>query len=266
MSEQMIARRRGCPITAALLPWLLAACSQRSDAPPPVAQADPAPGPASALAMLDAAMDAETDLREHMREHLAAVVRVQEAIVRGQLDQVRRDGAWLIIHPEHVELADAAADVERLRAAAVVVAEAKDLPAAAAGLAALGSACASCHDARGAIATFEWEPEPPDEASLAAQMRRHQWAAARLWQGVVGPSDELWRQGSSALSTLRLHVGSLADGPSGPAVKAAVARVRALATQAQNLRDPARTALYGELLTTCVGCHQEVRPGPRPMP
>ena len=159
------------------------------------------------------------------------------------------------------------AAIARLRAAAEQVVAAPDLPAAAAATAQLGAACASCHDERGAIVAFAWTELPADEPALARQMQRHQWAAARLWEGLVAPADELWRSGADTLATLRLDVGALATGADGPAVTAALDRLRTLAAQAKTTADqPGRVELYHQLLTTCVGCHAAVRPAARPMP
>jgi hypothetical protein len=32
----------------------------------------------------------------------------------------------------------------------------------------------------------------------------HQWAAAQMWHGLVGPSEEQWVVGARALTTVRL--------------------------------------------------------------
>jgi mono/diheme cytochrome c family protein len=50
-------------------------------------------------------------------------------------------------------------------------------------------------------------------------------------------------------------------------VAALAARVRELATKAATLEEQDdRAALYGELLSTCAGCHALVRPAPVPGP
>lgn len=211
--------------------------------------------------------DASVELARHMRDHLAVVARAQEAVVRGQLEEARVQARWLAAQPAHVELDGSAAELATLRAAAEALVAAPDLTAAATAMARLGGACAACHEARGTMVAFTWEPPPDEDPSLARQMLRHQWAAARLWQGVVGPSATLWREGATMLSGLRLDVGPLASGADADAVKRAVARLRTLASQAARATDtPGRTALYGELLDACVGCHTRVRPAPRPMP
>ena len=243
------------------------ACCGRSEKTPGASRildATPAP-PLAAAQLVDPAPVPDTSLRAHMDQHLGVVQRLQEAVVRGHLDEARASARWIAEHPEHVELADAAAHIAEMRGVAQALFEAPDLREVASQLASLGRVCARCHEERGAITAFAWEPEPPDGDALAAQMRRHQWAAARLWQGVIGPSDALWREGASALTRLRLDVGALAAGPHGDLVREASARVRSLASQAAELEDrDARSNLYREMLEACVACHQAVRPTPAP--
>ena len=253
------------PLLIAAAALALAGCGRGKDATGAVRGGDAAPLPPPADARPD--IDADVAMARHMADHLTVVERMQEAVVRGQLQLVHDQGAWLAEHPEHAPLTDAEPALARLRAAAQLAATAPDLPAAATATAQVGGACAACHAERGAIVAFAWEPEPEDAPALARQMQRHQWAAARLWQGAVGPSDQLWDEGVAALATLRLDVGPLVSGAHGDEVKARVAKLRALATQASHVDSfDTRIRLYGELLDTCVGCHQLVRPDARPMP
>ncbi|MBK9033644.1 MAG: hypothetical protein IPL61_20665 [Myxococcales bacterium] len=253
-------------VLAAALACVAAGCGSRSDARATVSTGRDG-GPVGAATTDGGTRDAGTALARHMAEHLARVSRLQAAVVLGQLEVARDEARWVVSHPEHAAMTDAVAAVTRLRAAAEQVVAAPDLPAAAAATARLGADCAACHSERGVIVAFAWDALPDDEPALARQMQRHQWAAARLWEGLVGPADELWRTGADTLATLRLDPGGLATGADGEAVKAALARVRALASQANSVRDqPSRVALYGELLTTCVSCHAVVHRGPRPMP
>ena len=154
-----------------------------------------------------------------------------------------------------------------MRRAARELTSARDLPSAGVLAAQLGRACSRCHEAQTAVVTFAWEPAPDDAPALVTQMKRHQWAAARLWEGLVGPSDELWRQGATALSTMRLDTVAASGGTSRGDVPALAARVRELAIRATTLTEQdGRASLYGELLSTCAGCHTLVRPAAVPDP
>jgi len=233
--------------------------------PPPVGSGTQTPV-RSIDAMPAAPADAQT-LRDHMREHFSAVSEMQRAIARGHLPEAKRLAAWVANHDEAL-LEGWQPFVDDLHAAARDVAAANDLPTAGSVAARLGRACSRCHEARTAVVSFVWEPAPDDEATLQSQMKRHQWAAARLWDGLVGPSDVLWMEGAGVLATARLDAVKAAGGDAGRGdVAALAARVRALATKAAKVKDhDERATLYGELLSTCAGCHVLVRPQPVPGP
>jgi mono/diheme cytochrome c family protein len=69
------------------------------------------------------------------------------------------------------------------------------------------------------------------------------------------------------LATAKLDAQAAAGGAPRGDVVALAAKVRELARRATKLTDQdARAELYGELLSTCAGCHQLVRPRPVPGP
>jgi len=235
---------------------LLVGCSKRSE---PKVQPEAPPTPAL-VAEADAA---SADLKEHMREHFATVSDLQRAVAAGRLPQAKADALWLIDHEEPAKLAAWKPYIAELRTAALEVIAAPDLPSAAAITSRLGRACNHCHDATRAVVAFAWEAPPPDGRDLAVQMRRHQWAAARLWEGLVGPSDTMWRGGAAVLATTQLDVASAGDGAPRGDIAALAKAVRELATTAATVDEPdARAKLYGELLSVCAGCHRLVRPEP----
>ncbi|CAN5791121.1 hypothetical protein BH11MYX2_BH11MYX2_07790 [soil metagenome] len=245
-------------------------CSNRNEQTPGLGSGS---GVRSALVPLDATAKIEdladaSPLQEHMREHFATVSDLQRAIARGHLDVAKQDARWLVEHEEAHQLVDWTPFVDEMKKAASDVAAAPDLPSAAAVASRLGRACGRCHEKTNAVVTFEWEEVPADAPTLQAQMKRHQWAAARLWEGLVGPSDDRWREGALVLSATQLD-GVAATGSSAPRgdVQALAKRVRELATIAITTDDhDVRATTYGELLSTCAGCHALVRPNPVPGP
>jgi hypothetical protein len=239
-------------------------CKSSHEPPPP--PPSPGSGTAAAPTMVPAdgaPAEAET-LKDHMRAHFAAVSELQRAIARGHLDEARALASWIGDHDETL-LEGWQPYVDELRAAARSVAAAPDLPTAGGLAARLGRACSQCHEARAAVVTFAWDLAPPNEPALAAQMKLHQWAAARLWDGLVGPSDALWAEGATALATVQLDTLAAAHGTARGDVDALAVQVHELATRAVNTSDhDARAELYGQLLSTCAGCHALVRPRPVP--
>lgn len=244
-------------------------CSNRSERAPGAGSgtgAGRAAAPDDASAIVHPA-DAAT-LKQHMREHFATVSDLQRAIARGHLDAAKEDARWIAEHEEAPQLAEWTPFVDEMKKAARDVAAAQDLPSAAAVASRLGRACSRCHEKTRAVVAFAWEEPPADATSLQAQMKRHQWAAARLWQGLVGPSDDMWREGAQVLASTQLDTFA-ATGSSAPRgdVSALATRVRELATSASKIQDKdERATIYGELLSTCAGCHSLVRPSPVPGP
>lgn len=231
--------------------------SARKQAPPPVAIDAGARPP----------VDAALDLRQHMDEHFGAVVQVERAVMRGQLAEAQDAAAYLSEHLEHAGLAGAEPFVEAVRAAGREIKAAPGLSRAAADAAHLGLQCARCHIARSAIVSFAWEPMPPDDGTIEARMRRHQWASARMWEGLIGPADELWNEGASLIASNDLDALAEAAAPKAVGVKELVAQVRVLARQAATAGTAEeRATLYGQLLVTCAGCHQQARDRPGPAP
>ena len=85
-------------------------------------------------------------------------------------------------------------------------------------------------------------------------MRRHEWAAERLWQALLLQDDDTWIRGAAAFADDPLH---------GEAVPAGVAplakKVHELGAKAAETTDwDERGALYGEVLATCADCHSKV--------
>ncbi|MFY0542130.1 hypothetical protein [Nannocystis pusilla] len=102
--------------------------------------------------------------------------------------------------------------------------------------------------------------------SLADKMMRHRWAEARMWEGLVGPSDSAWSAGIDALNDSSLHPDMLTpDRSPSPEITTLVARVRTVGMRGSLARGSrARARLYGEYLATCAACHAE--PGVRVPP
>ena len=80
-------------------------------------------------------------------------------------------------------------------------------------------------------------------------MTRHRWAADRLWEAVVGDSDDAWRQGLDVLAATPLQLD---------AARAPIAReLQRMATTALKTQHPSanRAGVYGEILVLCASCH-----------
>jgi cytochrome c553 len=251
--------------TVVFATFVLLGCSNKSERAPVGGT-----GSGSAAAPADARPieSPAATVKQHMREHFATVSELQRAIARGHFDTAKDHARWIVDHEEVPQLAAWTPFVDEMKQAARAIADAKDLPSAAAVTARLGRACSRCHEATQAVVAFAWEEPPAEAPSLQAQMKRHQWAAAQLWQGLVGPLDDMWHEGAQVLAATQLDAFA-ATGSNAPRgdVAALAKRVRELATSANKTDDQdARATIYGELLSTCAGCHALVRPTPVPGP
>ena len=88
-------------------------------------------------------------------------------------------------------------------------------------------------------------------------MIRHLWAADRLWEGLVGPSEEAWRAGALAMAETQAELASEFRASSAAGrIGAFLEEVSLLAKEAvdaEGLED--RADVYGRLLGTCDRCH-----------
>lgn len=147
-----------------------------------------------------------------------------------------------------------------MNAAAEHVVRAADLADASRRLAALATKCGDCHATLGGPATLTSEPSD-DAFGALPRMKRHEWAAARLWEGLVGPSDLAWRAGVRVLADAPLELESQAPGTS--PIAELTRSVHDLATSAGATQSSVdRNAVFAELMTTCAACHQRLHGSP----
>lgn len=185
-------------------------------------------------------------------------VLVRDAVIRGDLEAARRAASELADHATRSEPAKG-----ELVAPAQRVAAAQDVHEAAASFAALAERCGACHARIGGPRSRPALPPPPSLA-VVPRMRRHQWAAARLWEGLVAPSDEAWTSGAQVLSDAPLDLEPLPDRTAVPEITALSNAVHDLGLDATRATEVAqRVRVYGALLDTCSTCHQRVGGGPK---
>jgi hypothetical protein len=198
--------------------------------------------------------------RMRMQAHFEDLRAMERLLLRGDLDRVRERATEIVFDRGDSELPVWAPYIARMREAAAALAQAENLSAACRAETRLARECASCHEASGAMPTFNVPPAPVDEPTLAARMARHQWAADRLWEGLVGLSDEAWRDGLGVLATAPLPASALSDDPARVKQVARYAReLQRTARRAVPARTPStRAAVYAELLVVCSACHSRL--------
>jgi len=225
----------------------LACCQSRAREPVPPAQPSPL-----VLAIQDA------QRRMHVR--FTAAARLELAIAHSDLDRAHAEAHDLAGLEEPDVLSTWKPYFESIREAARQVEAASNVVAAAQLTATLGRRCARCHEAIAARIEFPAEPAPPSDPKLVVQMLGHQWAAAQLWQGVIGPSDARWQAGARALTTVPLNTVAQSVTPASEIDVDDVARVRLYANRALGIgAQDERAELFGTLLATCAHCHGVLR-------
>ncbi len=190
-------------------------------------------------------------LEESTRSHYDAATELQRAITHGRLADARSLAAWIerYANPRSEKLATAASQISH----------APDIKTAAALTGVLAGACVSCHTDRGVRTVLPTPVEPVAAPGIAAQMLRHEWAATRLWAGVVGPDDDAWLDGARAMSNLTIDLATNTP-PNVEIVEDAVL-MSSLASRAITTTDHRdRATVYGFMLHTCANCHAIVRP------
>lgn len=200
----------------------------------------------------------EEILQHHMRTHYLDFDAVQRHLIAGRLSPAQDLAFLLTRHSSDPALAPWDKYAFAVSDSARALRSAKSLDEGLRQHARLAAACGTCHVAAGRKSTApELPPLPAEEATTQSRMLRHQWAAARLAEGITTPSEEHWRAGLEILAREPLPFSPATDAP------LLAARMHRLATDA--LADQTQTTLevraaaYGEMLVTCVGCHTSTR-------
>jgi hypothetical protein len=219
------------------------------------AAADPAPSTAPSTLP-----DKIRAVRDRMHVRFDATRRMQLAIGLGDLTRAHDEAKIVADLDEPDALPEWRAYVDKIREASRQVIATKDTIAAARTSAQLGRQCAQCHVALSSKIVFPKEQAPANDPRLAVQMASHQWAAARMWEGLVAPNDDRWLLGAKTLAQAPLAIVAEADPPNGIGIGNDIGRVRLLANRAlKPMSQSDRAELYGDLLATCAHCHFTIR-------
>ena len=238
------------PIAVSLLLSLCLAC--KSEEKKPVEQ-QPAVEPAKPSGS-DASRPAQPELSVSMTEHFTHADALEQAVIDGDLDEVKVHASWLVDELPAATLPEAwQPSLARMQAAAGEAAKAENLASAASATAKVIETCGACHAAVGGGPKFATATPVPEGETSQARMQRHQWAAERMREGMIGPSDERWQLGASAVSVA-------------PPEPCPIENAEILAKDVLDLREKIyevgakaaavktadeRAQVYGEYLSTC---------------
>lgn len=233
--------------------------SCKSEQPEPTRTVAPLKSPPPAAPASAEEAPQTPTVHAHMQEHYDKAQLMKQSLIVGNLVAYRQAAAWLAEH----ELPATAPDnwKERggvMQEAAKAGRDAVDVRSAAEALGRVGTACAACHKELGRPGLPAGEP-PGGGSGAALHMARHQWAADRLWDGLIVPSDPLWIKGAEVMADAPLVPGELEPGQSvAPSVAELATNVHAQAHAARGVPEARRGAAYAEFLVTCASCHESL--------
>ena len=223
------------------------------------------PGPVTSQEVSD---DEMSSIVDHMHEHLDRITSIKTSIIMGNLDGVRESAKSLAEHEVWSSLPDNyEAFVEPMRSYAREVVAAPDFQTAADAVSGMAITCSGCHQANKVALKFDVEMKPEEWGETKMHMQRHQWAVDRMWEGLMGPSDEAWSYGTNMLVDIPLHpydvAGDAVDMEDTIAIDVIAQRLHTLGGQGAYTHEPAeRQKMYGEVLSICADCHTRLDRGP----
>lgn len=183
--------------------------------------------------------------------HFDAAADLQFAMVRGDLERAQ-DAAGRIERARQIPGLPEGTDdaLVRLRSYATNIREASSYDVAALATSLMAASCGDCHARSGAGPRFA-EAEPLRSTPGQNHMVEHVWAADRMWEGLMLPSQERWEAGARVLAAHSVPMGQLAPGTSEFGVM-----MKTLGLEAMDETDLSNQARrYADILTTCSGCH-----------
>ena len=213
-----------------------------------------------ALALAGCATNRPT--QRHMDVHFQRVAEIEAALIRGDLEGARNGANYLADHVEVAGLPESGTPwLAAMRSEARAVGSAQDLAAAAAAASRMAKTCGDCHHATQHGPTIR-VGELPSEGGTATstEMTLHQWAADRMRDGLIGPSDGAWAVGAMGVANDPIYQADVAVRTGRFQQMDDMARRSvALGRRAASLRDGfERAAAYGEFLASCAACHRAI--------
>jgi hypothetical protein len=214
----------------------------------------------------EAADEERSSVADHMHEHLTRIGTIKAEIVAGRLAGVREPAIWLADHETVAGLpVDFEPYVAQMKSYARHVIEARDLVTAASAVSQMARTCGNCHLVNGVELEFGYDTQPREDIEdIVTHMQRHQWAADRLWEGLIGPSDSAWHRGTDMLIDVPLESEDVTIATEHFAEIARITRrIHALGgIGTETVTPDARSDLYGEVLGLCASCHVLLGRGP----
>lgn len=191
-----------------------------------------------------------------MHRQFSQTVDIQTGVILGDLDQARSAAGRIAAHQAESPTSATGRYQVEIREYAALASQTEDPDTVSGLLGRMAVRCGECHQATSGGPRFVLSGGPAQGSPSAQHMITHLWAVDRMWEGLIGPSEESWKAGAEAL------LASWENGPmalpafSGESLAEPTPQMRQLAreaTAADALED--RAATYGRVLATCNRCH-----------
>jgi len=195
-----------------------------------------------------------------MFEHFALARDLRVFAANGDLARLRETATELAALQETWGMPPGAdAYLERMRAAARRAATAQSRGEAATATAEVARACGDCHLTNDATLGERFQVAAPLLDDPATRHTNYlSWVSRLLWDGLVGPSERMWRSGAEALSGAEGLPQPRAESVPTGNIDRAGAALHGLGAQALAENDvEERVRLLAAIWTTCADCHTQ---------
>lgn len=196
-----------------------------------------------------------------MHLHFDDVNAIQLALISGNLVRTRELAKKVRIGFSGEAPHGWAPFIERSVASAEMLEVTTDLGMAARLAGTMAGTCGDCHRAQNVMVVDHVAVAPPrDEDRFSDFMIQHRWAADRMWEGLIGPSDAAWLAGAEALQATELTASDVGERlVLTPEIETLLAQIRKDANAAATTHGAAaRQELYGSFLAGCASCHRDM--------
>ena len=200
-------------------------------------------------------------LADLMKTHFAIAADMRDAIVNGDVVTLHERAKTLSQPVAVSDLPETWAEhLDGMRARARDLDGQYDTHKAAASFAELARSCSACHQMTGTAPAVRTYAAPPPDVDLQTHMLRHAWAAARMWEGLIVPSDEKWRAGASILASEPLSPHTYPEEQKPANFLELGTRIHELGVRAVNASSQTeRVQIYGDFIGQCAPCHSAAR-------
>lgn len=202
----------------------------------------------------------ESPVQARMFSHFALAMDLRTFVVNGDLERLHVTAQELSVAEETWGLPPGSESyVETVHAAARRAAESADLTEASEAVARLALACGDCHLANQTTLGERFQVAAPLMTDPATRHTNYlSWVSRLLWDGVLGPSETMWRTGA----------GALAGGEGVPAPRGSYVPQSEVMRSAETLKNlgveavvavdaPARARILASVWMECAGCHTQ---------